>query len=117
MKQYIYQLKIRCKSKDQLDLVSDILDTKPNRHDEEAVWWFEIEQGEDEPYRDFVSLFLGILSGKYESLARLGIFKSDISIFYIYHYHEQCNMEFPSDMLKVLGAHGITFCISCWSVD
>ena len=38
----------------------------------------------------------------------------NISIWCLYEYDEQCNMEFQPNELKRLGDAGITLCISCW---
>ena len=57
---------------------------------------------------------LGVLEGKYDSLAKVGVERSDISIWLLYEYAEQCNMEFDSQTLLKLGKEGITLCVSCW---
>jgi len=54
------------------------------------------------------------LEGKYDLLSKRGIEKPYISIFMLYEYDGQCNMEFRPEDMKRIGEHGIGFCISCW---
>mgnify|MGYP001806443121 FL=1 len=64
----------------------------------------------------YIQKLVSILENKYEQLNKIGIKRSDISIWYLYAYNGQCNMEFlPEDML-LLGKEGISFCVSCWDI-
>ncbi|MDP1727719.1 MAG: hypothetical protein Q8M15_13120 [Bacteroidota bacterium] len=82
-----------------------------------CTWIYEIIQKQDEVYFDFINNFLDILDDKYDKLSRLRVMKNDISIWMLYEYDQQCNMEFDSNRLKRLGENGITLCISCWEAD
>lgn len=50
-------------------------------------------------------------------LKEIGIDRDMISVWYLYKYDEQCNMEFSPERMKRLGDNGITLCISCWSSE
>jgi hypothetical protein len=49
-----------------------------------------------------------------EKIHALGISNDDLSIWYLYEYDEQCNMEFHPRQLKKFGELDIVLCISCW---
>ena len=113
MKKSIYSLRISCSSVAQFDKVSKLLDTALAKQIENT-WCLEVEESESDEYFDFINRFLDILEGKYEQLECIGISKKDISIWLLYEYEEQCNMEFLPVDLKRLGISGISLCISCW---
>ncbi len=54
------------------------------------------------------------MEGKYELLATIGIERKDITIWMLYEYDQQCNLEFDPIRMKRLGDNGIGLCISCW---
>ena len=96
---------------EQANKISQILEVESNYP--QVAWGYRLIV-KDNVYTNFVDVFLGILEGKYDKLKEIGIEKEDISIWMIYEYNNQCNMEFsPSDMKK-LGDSGITFCVSCY---
>lgn len=72
-----------------------------------------IEKDSD-PYIDFINEFLDLLEGKYDQLLKIGIARDDITVWMLYEYDGQCNMEFLPEQMKRLGANGITLCVSCW---
>lgn len=72
-----------------------------------------IEEELDTPLT-FISTFLDILEGKYDSLVSIGVKRSDISVWIYYGYDEQCNLEFAPREMKRLGDNGIVLCASCW---
>jgi hypothetical protein len=43
-----------------------------------------------------------------------GISTDDITIWYMYEYKQQCNMEFWPNITKRIGELGIVLCITCW---
>lgn len=106
-----YSLRISFIEDSLKDIVSDILGIKPNMED--VDWGLEkILLDESQPYFEY---FLELLDGKFEKLESIGILRSDISIWVLYQYDHQCNMEFIPTTLKRLGENGIALCISCWS--
>lgn len=110
----VYRLQIST-SIDKFPAINQILGIKPNVPDE-LGWIFEYIQKEEDEYIPFTKKFLSILDGKYEKLKEIGIDRQYISIWYLYAYNGQCNMEFlPEDML-LLGKEGISFCVSCWDI-
>ena len=113
MKSY-YSLRIWVSEK-KLDKIDEILGVKTNQ--DLTTWWtLELVQEENDEYIPFISYFLSILDGKYNQLEEIGIKRDDISVWLLYEYDGQCNMEFsPQDMYN-LGKEGITFCISCYDI-
>lgn len=79
-----------------------------------SCWTYEVIDDKANEYFDFINVFLDLLETKYSDLEKLNINRSDISIWLLYEYDQQCNMEFDPQRLKRLGDNGITFCISCW---
>ncbi len=77
-------------------------------------WIYTKEEKETEPYFDFINEFLDVIEPNILKLQKLGISRSDILIWKLYGYDQQCNMEFDPQRLKRLGDNGITLCISCW---
>ena len=113
MSKRIYNLRISCSNDIQKEKISCILGVKANRQ-MNGTWYFEVEEEEIDGYFDFIKYFIDILEEKYEQLKSIEISKEDISLWFLYGYENECNMEFlPSD-LKRLGDNGISLCISCW---
>lgn len=84
-------------------------------HNMEFVGWgLEEIIREEGPYVDYIEYFLDLLEGNYDKLALLGVERNDISIWLLYEYDEQCNMEFLSHNLKRMGENEIGLCVSCW---
>lgn len=114
MSKSIYNLRISCSSNGQIDKISSLLNVKPTK-ETGNTWCLEIEELENDEYFDFINHFLDILDGKYEQLKVIEISKEDISLWFLYEYEGQCNMEFPPNNLKRLGDNGISLCVSCWA--
>lgn len=113
MEKTIYRLQIRCSTDEQVRKVSSILNREPA--EPMGNTWLEVEEKKGDEYFDFINQFLDILEGKYEQLQSVGVHREDISVWFLYQYEDQCNMEFlPSD-LKRLGTNRISLCISCWA--
>jgi hypothetical protein len=107
---YFFSLQISTDT-EKANKITQILGVESNYP--EVAWGYRLIV-KDHIYTNFIDAFLDILEGKYDKLKEIGIDKEDISIWMIYEYINQCNMEFsPSDMKK-LGDSGITFCISCY---
>jgi len=79
-----------------------------------AIWTYEVVEKDEDPHFDFINVFLDLLETKYNLLEELNIQRSDITLWFLYEYDQQCNMEFDPVRLKRLGDNGITLCISCW---
>jgi len=108
---YFFSLRIEAQL-EQVPKITNILGIEPNYP--QVAWGYKLVIKEN-TYTNFIDYFLGILEGKYDKLRKIGITKEEISIWMIYEYDEQCNMEFaPSDMKK-LGDSGISFCVSCYN--
>jgi hypothetical protein len=79
-------------------------------------WTYEVIQKESEPYFDFINIFMDVVESKFEQLSGLGIKRENISVWLIYNYDGQCNMEFDPKRLKRLSDNAITLCISCYDI-
>jgi len=93
--------------------IDKILGVKSN-HDYSNWWILEYINREKDEYIPYIEKFLSILDGKYEQLAEIGIQRNDISIWELYAYDSQCNMEFSPEQMYALGKEGIALCVSCW---
>ena len=107
-----YSLRINV-SDDKFEIIDRILGVKSNNP---PFWELQLIEKEEDEYIPFIDYFLSILEGKYNQLEEIGITRDDISVWMIYEYDGQCNMEFsPKDMYN-LGKEGITFCVSCYDI-
>ena len=101
--------------------ITKILDLKPlkfeNTKDSDnqfSLWAYEIQEGDNNPYFDFIHEFLNILEPKFLDLEKLGILKDNILLWLLYEYDQQCAMEFHPKEMKRLGDSGIHLNIDCW---
>ena len=111
---YIYRLQIlssKSYSEEQLNNVIGVSSNFPH-----ADWGIEIIQS-DENFSGILVYFLSLLEGKYEKLESIGISREDISIWVLYEYEGQCNMEYDPVSMKKIGENGIVLCISCWEKE
>ena len=111
---YIYRLQIlssKSYSEEQLNNVIGVSSNFPH-----ADWGIEIIQS-DENFSGILVYFLSLLEGKYEKLESIGISRENISIWILYEYEGQCNMEYDPESMKKLGESGILLCISCWEKE
>lgn len=77
--------------------------------------WWGIYIEEDSPkYAEALPHFLSIIELHLNQLLQIGISSDMISIWYMYEYVHQCNMEFGPDITRKLGNLGIRLCITCW---
>ena len=106
-----YELRINVKE-DFYKQVSSIIGLKPKNY--KLGWSYEIILEDQQEYYDVIGGFLNCLEGRYEKLHELGIDNNDITIWLIYGYNNQCNMEFEPNTLEQLGKNKITLCISCY---
>ncbi len=105
-----YCLRINC-SLDKLGQVEKVLDKKSDNSDT-SLWEWSIK--EDLRPTDAFNAFLDLLEGKYDDLAKIGLQKSNISIWRYYEYDQECNLEISPEQMINLGSKGIVLCISCW---
>ncbi|MEX0596338.1 MAG: hypothetical protein WD512_07540 [Candidatus Paceibacterota bacterium] len=109
-----YDLRINTEEK-YYEEVSSIVQLQPKNY--KFGWSHEIVFEEQTEHYDIIAKFLDSLEGKYDKLQKLGISSNDISIWLIYGYINQCNMEFNPNTLERMGKNGITLCISCYESD
>ena len=77
-------------------------------------WARELHEEADDTSVPFAEIFLEELGGKFEELRTIGVGRSDITIWLLYEYEGQCNLEFSPAELARIGNAGLSFCISCW---
>jgi hypothetical protein len=108
---YYYSLRIDAPIEKYKEIDS-ILGVKSNYP--QAGWGLKLIEEDDDESIFFIKYFLSILDGKYEKLEKIGVKRKDITIWMLYAYDSQCNMEFsPEDMYNI-GKENITLCVSCW---
>jgi hypothetical protein len=89
------------------------LEINDRSQDPYGVWTYGVDTNEDDPYFDFIHVFLDALDPVMDQLQQLGIEKEAITFWLIYEYDQQCAMEFhPSEMARI-GSSGIVLCIDC----
>ena len=112
---YYYSLRINTVNLIQVRQVNELLGVRSNYSKED--WYLEVVQKEDDPPFRFIDYFLSLLEGKYERLESIGISREDISIWVLYEYEGQCNMEYDPVSMKKIGENGIVVCICCWEIE
>jgi hypothetical protein len=91
--------------------ISKILKILATRND---VFW-ELSSTRIGQIDKFVESFVARLFDRKEQLKEIGVcIKSDVSFWFYYQYDEQCNLNFSSSTMKLLGNAGIELSISCW---
>ena len=112
--QYTYSLKIVAPKL--LDKeISQILEVEPNVPI--GNWEYEIIEKDTDPPVDFIQVFMEILEPRIDRLLELGITRDDISVWLLYEYEDQCNMEFSPAQMSRLAQNEITLCISCYQME
>jgi hypothetical protein len=106
-----YRLQIAVPS-EKIKIIDKILGVKTNNT---HSWELQHIQKEDECIH-FINYFLSILDGKYNRLEEIGVTRDCISVWMIYGYDSQCNMEFSPEDMYCLGKEGIVLCISCYDI-
>lgn len=95
----------------QVENINSVLSISPTSVD--SGWEYSIGDTSD-LYSDAVSYISKLLTRKIELLEDIGITRDDISIWFLYEYEGECNMEFNHEDLKKVSDLGISLCISCW---
>ncbi|MBW8331045.1 MAG: hypothetical protein K0M40_03410 [Prolixibacteraceae bacterium] len=106
-----YELRIDVDEK-YYDEVSSIIGLYPDSF--KFGWSYEILFEENKENYNAMNKFLDSLEGKYDHLNELGVESRNITIWIVYGYNNQCNMEFEPSLLYRLGKCGVKLCISCY---
>lgn len=106
-----YRLQIDCEPT-QYENVSIILGVTPSKN---RPWIVEVEAGQISS--DGITYLVSLLIDKFEQLNQLGITRENISVWIIYAYQQQCNLEFTPTQLGLLSQEAIRLCISCYEVN
>jgi hypothetical protein len=105
-----YILRINA-DKEKYNTLSSLLEVMPTST--KVYWELSINESSN-LFTKAINYYLELIENNFEKLNQIGIKKEDLSIWYLYEYEEQCNMEFQPDELMRLGNNGISLCISCW---
>jgi hypothetical protein len=105
-----YRLKIDCSpsKKKQLDSILG-----PS-NDEFSGGWAWILDEKSPHFPGALIYFADFITANLHTLKNAEISMDDITLWYLYEYVGQCNMEFGPDITKKIGELGVVFCISCW---
>lgn len=106
-------LRINADSKEIKNSISSILELEANMPFKHSFWGFEINDEESDIVHP-IDFFYGKLIHKLNDLKALGITNDNITIWELYEYDQQCNLEYDSETIGKLNALGVTLCISCW---
>lgn len=119
--QNIYRLEINSYNEEFINSIESILKAHLFHFEN---WYIEISKWSEEVnfkivdngiiFFDYISFFLNIIESHSNEFKKNGVERKDISIWRLYEYDEQCNMEYSAEELKKLWDAGVTFCISCW---
>lgn len=109
---HYYKLEIDVQNKNNLIKLNGLLGVTGKTLGE-TQWYYEFEERDDDEYYDFATNFHKILNPNIDSLKTLGISKDDITIWYMYEYKQQCNIELDASQIKKIASLGVTLCISC----
>lgn len=82
--------------------------------DDAGDWSLVLDEGPNDPPTPFVDVFFRVLEGRFGALEQVGVARNDITVWVLYEYDQQCNLEFPATDLERLGNAGISLCVSCW---
>lgn len=112
---YIYKLEI-LSSEEYIQKIYDQLKISTAKITSTS-WRLELTQNENDDYIYFITIFVGIISKNINHFKALNIKPEDITVWVLYAYKDQCNMEFSPEQMNKLCQFGITLCISCWEDD
>ncbi|MEJ8801927.1 hypothetical protein [Pontibacter sp. H249] len=108
-------------SREVYDSITQVLGVEPQSvfskevdRDIPSVWMYEVDVSAVNDHYDYINKFCDLLDGRYDQLKEIGIEKNQISIWTLYGYEGQCNIEYDPKDLKRLGDNGVKLCFSCW---
>lgn len=110
-----YMLKIYC-SDERMSQVSKVLGVDPTEV-QHGYWGLEVSDEEIADGVDAVGRVLGLLDGKFEDLERIGVARSDVSIWLFVEYQGQCSLLFTAQDLCRIAEKKLDLCIECWEVS
>ena len=105
-----YILKIHT-DKQNFNLLNDLFEYTTSS--KEGVWEYGLEE-DSAGFANALCHLIDLLESKQQQLVQHGFDFDEVSIWYLYEYSGQCNMEFEPQDLKRLGNLGVRLCISCW---
>ncbi len=74
---------------------------------------FAIDQ-ESKGYWEAILYFIDFIENNIDKLQEMNVKRENMTIWILYAYENQCNLEFDARILKKLGECGVSLCISCW---
>lgn len=109
---YYYSLRVATEEANYKN-VSDVLEI--DLKDYSLGWVYELEVG-DEESEGIIFNFINLIELKKKELVAIGINDDQISVWIVYEYSGQCDLEFSPLLLKKIGDNGISLCISCYEI-
>src|SRR5215217_2596343 len=103
----LYRLQIKC-SNDQKEKINSILGIE-NR--EPATWWNTVIEEDSQDFTRALDIYIDLIARNLHALKKIGVSSKSISIWYLYEYEQQCNMEFGPHTTKQIGELGVTLCV------
>lgn len=113
MSKIIYKLQIKSSSIEKTEKLSNLLSIKESKISGFS-WILEKVDDFKGEYFDIIDYYIKILI-KNSNLFKSSEFNNtEITLWILYEYKNQCNLEFSSVDLKKISDLGIHLCISCW---
>ena len=111
---YFYRFNVRLEAPDQAKAVTNAFGKQPTRCGENS-WEIEFQESDfNGQFHDYLGYIESLLKSAASNLELIGIKPNDLSIWILYEFDEQCNLEFPPGQVKRLSDLGVSLCISCW---
>ena len=105
-----YRLLIMCEN-DKKIKIDEILGVSKNNVE---IGWELIIEETSILFNQALNYLAELIESNLGSLRSAGISSEMVTVWYMYEYEQQCNMEFHPDIMKKLGDLDIVLCISCW---
>lgn len=83
---------------------------------EDLIYSPVVDYSKTEEFKFYSELvwLLDLIEPHQKELCTMGINLNESTIWMIYEYFAQCNMEFDSDVLERIGKLGLKLCVSCY---
>lgn len=95
---------------DNVPVISELLNRKSTGLIDSGYWEMELIENVGNELSEILLFY----EDAKPTLLKNNIDTIDVSIWILYEYEQQCNLEFDLVTLKALSKLGIQLCISCW---
>lgn len=80
-----------------------------------AFWEYEVSQN-NPLFTSAIEHIVNLIKMNVNDLEKISVRKKDMSLWYLYEYETQCNIEFSPEEIKDISSSGLALCISCWQM-